>query len=224
MDSAGFWLFKEPLIRSNSSNQVQLFVNKSKMSVLKKYLVVFKMKIATILLFVLFVSSCAASKESSGCQDFLVALNLKPPELTFQRCKKIEKPPAILLESTYAVSGKHAKTVEDFLHKEFGLAKLRFVCCGWEGREATYVSKSGDTYSINMHSYDEYSFQEKWQDYKKFRVTVGKYIVLPWGKLKVDKFLIIILCFVQASTFPCGNVTIYFLALGEPKKATPPYL
>ncbi|WP_299873679.1 DUF4952 domain-containing protein [uncultured Cocleimonas sp.] len=137
------------------------------------------MKITTLLLCLLFIPSLATSSKKEDCIDFLQELNLKPTELTFQSCKKVEKAPAVLFESYYSVSGVQAKIVEDFLHKKFNLKRLRFVCCGWETNPTTYQSKNGDTYSINMHSYDEYNFQEKWRDYKEFKVIIGKYIILP---------------------------------------------
>ena len=137
------------------------------------------MRTTILLLFLWILTPINAIAETSDCIDFLKELNLKPKELTFQNCKKVDHPPAVVLEATYTVSGKQAKTVEEFLHKEFGLEKLRFVCCGFETRQATYFSNNGDTYSMNMHSYDEYNFQETWQDYKEFRVIIGKYIVLP---------------------------------------------
>ena len=120
-----------------------------------------------------------ASADSSNCEDFLQELKPKPTELKYQSCKKVEETPAVLLKATYEVSGKKAKEIENFLHKEFGLNRLRFVCCSWETSPITYESDNGETYSIQMHSLDEFKHQEKWEDYKAFRVTVGKYIVLP---------------------------------------------
>ncbi|MGK0273409.1 MAG: hypothetical protein ACI88H_004090 [Cocleimonas sp.] len=137
------------------------------------------MKFSTVLVLLLIAVSFGASGSSSECKDFLQDLNLKPDRLKFQGCKKVSKTPAILLESYYSVSGSEAKAVEDYLHQQFGLKRLRFVCCGWEGRELTYIGKNGDTYSINMYSKDEYDFQKGWDDYKEFRVEVGKYLVLP---------------------------------------------
>ena len=136
------------------------------------------MKITSLIIFLL-AFSFNASADTPNCINFLQELNLKPKELTFQSCKKVERVPAVLLESTYSVSGDKAKTIEDFLHKKFGLKRLRFACCGWETSTVTYESKNGDTYSIQMYSLDEFNFQEKWQDYKEFQVLIGKYIVLP---------------------------------------------
>ena len=122
--------------------------------------------------------SKSASADTPTCIDYLQELNLKPTNLKYQNCKKVEEPPAVLLKASYIVSGKQAKTIEDFLHKEFGLKRLRFACCGWETSQATYIRNNGDTYSIQMYSLDEFNYQEKWDDYKEFQVLVGKYIVL----------------------------------------------
>jgi len=123
--------------------------------------------------------SKSASADTPECADFLQQLTQKPTELKYQSCKKVTETPAVLLKAIYVVSSKNAKDIENFLHKEFGLIRLRFACCGWETSPATYKSKNGDTYSIQMYSLDEFNFQEKWEDYKAFSVTVGKYIVLP---------------------------------------------
>lgn len=117
--------------------------------------------------------------EVPGCKDFLSELALKPEGLEFVRCEKVEETPAVLLKAYYSVSGKTAKSIENFMHKEFGLEKLRFACCGWESRPTIYHDDKGDTYTVNMYSRDEFNFQKKWKDYDKFEVTVGKFLVLP---------------------------------------------
>ena len=121
----------------------------------------------------------SASADTPTGTDFLQQLNLKPAELIFQSCKEETQTPAVLLMSEYNVSGTNAKKVETYLIKHFGLKKLRFACCGWETSPVTYKSKNGGTYSINMYSLDEFKHQKTWDDYKVFRVRVGKYIILP---------------------------------------------
>lgn len=137
------------------------------------------MKIISLLLAIFSIAFISSINNKEECTDFLQELNLKPAHLSFQDCKKVEEAPAVLLKSSYVVSGENAKAIEDFLHKEFGLKRLRFACCGWETSPVTYHAPDGETYDIHMHSLDEFSYQEKWSDYKAFSVTVGKYIVLP---------------------------------------------
>lgn len=127
----------------------------------------------------LFFLPAMVAADVPGCKDFLSELELKPAGLEFTRCEKVEEPPSVLLRAYYFIPGEKAKAVEDFLHEKFGMERLRFVCCGWETRQATYQSANGDTYSVNMHSYDEFDFQQTWQEYEKFQVSVGKYLVLP---------------------------------------------
>jgi len=138
-----------------------------------------KIKFTALILLILSFGLLFSLSESSECTDFLQELKLKPAELTYQSCKKVERAPAVVLESTYIVSGEKAKTIETFLHEKFGLERLRFACCGWETSPVTYKSNNGDTYTVQMYSLDEFEHQEKWEDYKAFRVMVGKYIVLP---------------------------------------------
>ncbi len=37
-----------------------------------------------------------------------------------------------ILEAKYKASGTDSKEIEEFLIAEFGMGKLKFVCCGWE--------------------------------------------------------------------------------------------
>ena len=125
---------------------------------------------------VLLLCSC---RETADCIDFLSAWQVKPKELKFLSCKKVEKTPAIVLEASYSIQGHHAKSVEDLLHKKFGMEKLRFVCCGWETRPVTYTDEVGSTYTINMHSNDDFKGNKNWESFSEFQVTVEKYVVLP---------------------------------------------
>jgi len=125
-------------------------------------------RISYLVIFTLLLLFTSASADSLNCKDFLQELVQKPTSLKFQSCEKVEEVPAVLLKATYEVSGKNAKQIETFLHKNFGLKRLR-----------TYKSSNGDTYSVNMYSLDEFSHQETWEDYQAFRVIIGKFIVLP---------------------------------------------
>lgn len=64
------------------------------------------------------------------CGDLLEQYGEKPPQLTFVGCK--EGTEQSRLEATYKVSGTNAQAVELFLREKYGLAPLKFVCCGWE--------------------------------------------------------------------------------------------
>lgn len=122
--------------------------------------------------------SCGQSNED--CTDFLNIWDKKPASLEFLGCERVEKLPAVLLVTSYSVKNTEAKEVEDLLHNEFNMPRLRFLCCGWENRPASYKHSDGFEYKISMYSYGEPSNDEfAWEDYAEYRVDVGKYIVLP---------------------------------------------
>lgn len=129
-----------------------------------------------ILLFVFLLLSCEKEPE---CTDFLSSWLMKPDNLRFLGCQSVEKRPAIVLEASYSIRGSDAKPVEDLLHRQFNMERLRFVCCGWEAKPTTYTDDSGSKYDISMYSHDEFRGSSRWEDFSEFRVTVGKYIVLP---------------------------------------------
>jgi len=123
------------------------------------------------------VASCDQTK--TDCADFLSAWNIKPQSLKYLSCEKVEKRPAVLLVASYLVKSNKAKEVESLLHNKFNMPKLRFLCCGWENRPASYIAQDGLEYEISMYSYDESAVGFAWEDYAEYRVEVGKYIVLP---------------------------------------------
>ena len=74
------------------------------------------MKIFSAFLFVVIFSAFAGPIETTGCNDFFKELDLNPKlqtelksTLNFLSCVKVNRTPAILLESTYTVSGKKPK-------------------------------------------------------------------------------------------------------------------
>ncbi len=91
----------------------------------------------------------------------------------------MRKAPATVLVASYSIQGKEAKIVEDLLHEQFGMNRLRFVCCGWETKPASYTGANGIKYDISMYSYDEFKGSIKWEDFSEFRIVVERYIVLP---------------------------------------------
>ena len=65
--------------------------------------------------------------------DLLEEYAEKPAQLTFIGCKAGTG--QTLLEAEYMVSGKDARTVEDFLVDRYGLGEMTFTCCGWESKD-----------------------------------------------------------------------------------------
>ncbi len=75
----------------------------------------------------LFVSSICAAQDLE-CGDLLNIYGEKPEQLTFVDCT--EGAGQTILEARYSVADSEA--VEAFLVENYGLEKLKFVCCGWE--------------------------------------------------------------------------------------------
>jgi hypothetical protein len=121
------------------------------------------------------------------CEDFLETWGLKPAELKFTQCKRIENPQFDRLESSYVVAGADAAGVEKLLQKKFNLAPLRFLCCGWESTSGdanrpshgSYTDK-GYTFQISMGS-DETLLRDRqnWPNIPQFYVRVTKYLGSP---------------------------------------------
>ena len=133
-------------------------------------------KLCSLLFFLSLSSVCEAKPK---CDDFLDSWQIKPEELQFISCQEASKAPTTGLLATYSVEGSQAKAIEDMLHAEFAMERLRFVCCGWETRPAFYEDAEGVLYEINMHSSGEFQGSFKWEDFPEFRVSVYRYITLP---------------------------------------------
>ncbi len=82
------------------------------------------------------------------CGDLLSRYAKKPNQLSFLNCAAGEG--QVVLAAQYSVSGKDSKAVERFLIKNYGMGKLKFVCCGWE-------PKNGKNGQINkVKAFKEY--------------------------------------------------------------------
>jgi Domian of unknown function (DUF4952) len=119
------------------------------------------------------------------CGDFLQDWNLKPETLKFSHCKKIKNPQVDRLEASYTVTGKDAALVERYLRKQFRMAPLRFLCCGWEsvtnskngGNQpgyGRYIDQNDRKFEIIMAS--EETVQKDWQQISRFNVRVTTYL------------------------------------------------
>jgi Domian of unknown function (DUF4952) len=129
-----------------------------------------------------------ANAANEVCEDFLKTWGMKPAELAFTQCQRIENPQFDRLESSYVVAGADAARVEKFLKRKFNLAPLRFVCCGWESTSAktnrpshgSYKDKEGYSFQIAMGS-DETLLRDRknWPNISQFHVRVTKYLGSP---------------------------------------------
>ena len=134
-----------------------------------------------LLVVLLTVTFSVFAKNADGCSDFLKGWGFVNNGLHYLSCEKKDKTPAVVLQSIYKISGKNAKDLESVLIKKFGMKKLRFVCCYFEGRPVSYIDNIGNSYEIQMYSDEITSDQNvyKWEDIPFFNVIVDKYIELP---------------------------------------------
>ncbi|NEP14315.1 MAG: DUF4952 domain-containing protein [Symploca sp. SIO2C1] len=143
-----------------------------------------------IVAMMIFSVSCHSitTKAAHTCEDFLAMWGEKPAELEFTNCKRVELPPGEGLVSSYVVKGSDAAEVEKLLQRKFGMAPLKFLCCGWEpilvvGEDNTsgngsYVDKDGYSFEVTMHSEETLLNDRKdWPKIPEFHVRVTKY----WG-------------------------------------------
>ncbi|CAN7430619.1 DUF4952 domain-containing protein [Acidovorax sp. LjRoot117] len=69
-----------------------------------------------------------------ACGDFLAAQRHTPPGLQWTGCTEDHFRQLRALVATYRVPGAQAAAVERYLVRRTGMARLHFVCCGWEPR------------------------------------------------------------------------------------------
>lgn len=65
------------------------------------------------------------------CGDLLEIYATKPKALKFVSCKRLDNDQPKII-ATYKVSGEAAKSVEDFLVKNYDMGALKWACCGWQ--------------------------------------------------------------------------------------------
>ena len=76
------------------------------------------------------------------CNDLLSNYAKKPIGLEFIKCERI-KNSQTKARATYRVSGKESEEIERFFVQNYGMGKLKWVCCGWE---------TGGKYGVFEHS------------------------------------------------------------------------
>ena len=86
------------------------------------------MKYLQIIISFFVFNSCFT--QSLECGDLLEKYATKPNKVEFIKCRTGTG--QTILEADYKVSGKDSKEIEKILIQEFGMGKLKFVCCGWE--------------------------------------------------------------------------------------------
>lgn len=101
-----------------------------------------------------------------------------------QTQEEMAQPTQKMCETTYVISGRHARAAEAMLMHRYGMGKLVFECCGWfpekgktgyfrrshrmaDGSEAIYV--------ISLSS--EETAEKDWQKISRFYVTLTIYAI-----------------------------------------------
>ena len=135
-------------------------------------------------------SACASAQDEGACADILSALGRKPPGLEFVGCTAGHDAQLRVLVASYRVQGRHAARVERYLVRNTGMARLRFVCCGWEpgaaivggaGRgEGTLHRGHHPADSVTMVSGESLvSRRADWAQITVFQVRVTRYLESP---------------------------------------------
>lgn len=122
----------------------------------------------------LWLSPVAAAAPS--CGDFLEALKLKPAQLEYIECQPGHLAQVRALIASYRVTGAQAPAVERYFSRRTGMARLRFLCCGWEpaAHRLGRVSKPSERdYEIAMTSEETgIARRAQWAQIPWFYVTV----------------------------------------------------
>jgi hypothetical protein len=117
-----------------------------------------------------------------SCEDFLEKWGRNPKELKLLTCKYEKNSQSDRSISHYIVKGTDAAIVETFLHKNFKMAPLKHICCGWEPtsvpgsdrRYGTYRDRNGYYYEIVMVSGE--TLERDWNRIPNFHVYVTKFM------------------------------------------------
>jgi Domian of unknown function (DUF4952) len=123
---------------------------------------------------------------TSTCDDFLKLAKRKPDRLEFVECKPSDHHQLRALVATYRVPGEHAGSVESYLSRRTKMAKLRFVCCGWEpsARASPRLGRLpiaiGESNEVTMSSMETLVTKRwRWKEIEWFYVTVTVYLESP---------------------------------------------
>ena len=124
-------------------------------------------------------------KASPTCTDFLEAWAMKPSKVQFETCKTVDRPPGYALEASYRLRGSEAAAVEAWLRDRFGMAPLRFECCGWVPRHQVNGDRypgpgtfmhHGTRFEITLYSEETVvNERHQWSTIPTFQIRVTTY-------------------------------------------------
>lgn len=130
-----------------------------------------------VLLFCFLPMAAWAGPPPPACGDHLQQLGGKPAVLQYLGCAQqtdLQDQPYV---ARYQVAGRQAREIEAFLQARFGMAPLRFICCGWQAPAHFYRAGSGYGYRIDFHSAE--TLEKHWPRIERFHVEVGLYAEDP---------------------------------------------
>jgi len=125
------------------------------------------------------------------CPEVLAEFDRFPKSLELIECKPVKSAQLRALEARYRVEGDRATAVEKFLHREYDLPSLRFICCGWSSMTRTengqfprghaiYKDADANYYEIRMMSAETLIVdRQKWLEIPWFYVTVTALLEEP---------------------------------------------
>ena len=126
-----------------------------------------------------------------SCSQVIQEFDRFPKSLELIECKPAKSSQLKTLKARYRVEGDRATAVEKFLHREYGLPALRFICCGWSGMtgsengqpthgRAVYEDANANYYEIRMMSAETLiTDRQQWSDIPWFYVTVTAFLEMP---------------------------------------------
>ncbi len=119
----------------------------------------------------------AQAAPTPGCQDFLQALGDKPDFIEYQGCRLEMRAQGKPLVARYRVDGASAAQAESYLQRKFGIAPLRFQCCGWQTAPHFWRDpRTGHEYLIGFGSEETlYSSRSQWGRIENFHIRVERY-------------------------------------------------
>ncbi|MBB1624340.1 hypothetical protein A9974_03705 [Achromobacter sp. UMC71] len=119
----------------------------------------------------------AQAAPTPGCQDFLEALGGKPDFIEYQGCRLELRAQGKPLVARYRLDGASAAQAESYLQRKFGIAPLRFQCCGWQTAPQSWRDPStGREYLIGFGSEETlYSSRSQWGRIENFHIRVELY-------------------------------------------------
>ncbi len=114
-----------------------------------------------------------------ACGDFLDKQGDKPGFIEYLGCHAEYEGQGKPLVARYRLDGAYAAQAEDFLRRRYGIARLRFVCCGWESTPHSWVD-DGHAWNLVFASEETLlSARAQWARIPTFHIRVEQYTEDP---------------------------------------------